>query len=304
MLRETSRSSALQNIDLKLLRVFSVIVECDGFSAAQYDLNMSLSAISAAMSQLETRLGFKLCERGRSGFQLTEGGKLIYSELQSVTRALNEFQTATNSFKGDMHGQVSIAMDDAILTNLRCPIYKVIHDFAQAAPNLALNVVILTAPQMETALLENDINIAVGPFRDISSALKSHQIYLEKQLLCCGPGHPAFGVTDANELSAIVRRSNYASRSYTDAGEWLNASEYPNSVTTTKTEAMLALVLSGQYVGYLPRHFCESWIEMGEIWPLVDDVYSYDTPMHVVYKKGHQDPRIKLFLNAVSKHTN
>ncbi|WP_371811937.1 LysR family transcriptional regulator [Ruegeria sp. R13_0] len=59
---------------MKLLQVFAHVVEAGGLSPAQYRLNMSLSAVSAAISNLETRLGFRLCDRGRGGFQLTEGG--------------------------------------------------------------------------------------------------------------------------------------------------------------------------------------------------------------------------------------
>ena len=60
----------LHDVDLKLLRVFATIVKCGGFSAAQAALNAGPSTISEQMSHLETRLGVKLCQRGRSGFHL------------------------------------------------------------------------------------------------------------------------------------------------------------------------------------------------------------------------------------------
>ena len=61
----------LYDVDLKLLRVFETIVKCGGFSAAQAALNVGQSTISEQMTQLEARLGVKLCQRGRSGFRLT-----------------------------------------------------------------------------------------------------------------------------------------------------------------------------------------------------------------------------------------
>ena len=63
----------LHDVDLKLLRVFATIVKCGGFSAAQAALNAGQSTISEQMSHLETRLGVKLCQRGRSGFRLPPG---------------------------------------------------------------------------------------------------------------------------------------------------------------------------------------------------------------------------------------
>ena len=59
----------LHDIDLQLLRLFVSVVECGGFSAAQGELGLSQSSISQQMARLETRLGYRLCSRGKGGFQ-------------------------------------------------------------------------------------------------------------------------------------------------------------------------------------------------------------------------------------------
>ena len=69
----------VQDTDLKLLRIFETIVRCGGFAAAQPILNIGASSISEYMSQLETRLGLRLCERGRAGFRLTEEGAELHA---------------------------------------------------------------------------------------------------------------------------------------------------------------------------------------------------------------------------------
>ena len=51
--------------DLKLLRIFISVVRHQGFANAQRELNLSTSAISTYMSQLEGALGIVLCHRGR-----------------------------------------------------------------------------------------------------------------------------------------------------------------------------------------------------------------------------------------------
>jgi DNA-binding transcriptional LysR family regulator len=53
--------------DLKLLRIFACVVRHQGFASAQQELNLSTSAISTYMSQLEAALGIVLCHRGRGG---------------------------------------------------------------------------------------------------------------------------------------------------------------------------------------------------------------------------------------------
>ncbi len=59
---------ALSGLDFKLLKVFKAVVEAGGFSAAQNELNVGLAAISKQISDLEIRIGMRLCTRGREGF--------------------------------------------------------------------------------------------------------------------------------------------------------------------------------------------------------------------------------------------
>ena len=64
----------IETADLRLFRLFMTVVEAGGFTAAQSELNLSLSTISTHFAELEGRLGVRLCRRGRSGFKLTEEG--------------------------------------------------------------------------------------------------------------------------------------------------------------------------------------------------------------------------------------
>ena len=72
--------------DLKLLRIFVSVVRHQGFASAQQELNLSTSAISTYMSQLEAALGLVLCHRGRGGFSLTSKGELFHQETLRLHR--------------------------------------------------------------------------------------------------------------------------------------------------------------------------------------------------------------------------
>jgi DNA-binding transcriptional LysR family regulator len=64
--------------DLRLLNIFKVVVENNGVTPAQDVLGKNKATISIALSDLETRFGFSLCQRGRGGFKLTPEGEVIY----------------------------------------------------------------------------------------------------------------------------------------------------------------------------------------------------------------------------------
>ena len=63
-----------KRLNIKLLEVFITVVKHQGYSGAQQDLNLTTSAISNYMSELESYVGFTLCQRGRGGFLLAEKG--------------------------------------------------------------------------------------------------------------------------------------------------------------------------------------------------------------------------------------
>lgn len=54
--------------NLRLLHVFITVAKYQGFANAQQELNLTVSAISNYMSELEEKLGITLCRRGRGSF--------------------------------------------------------------------------------------------------------------------------------------------------------------------------------------------------------------------------------------------
>lgn len=83
---------ALSKADMHLLYVFGTVVEARGFSAAQITLNVSASTISRQITDLETRLGLRLCQRGRKGFRLTEKGEIVYAAARKLFAELDLFR--------------------------------------------------------------------------------------------------------------------------------------------------------------------------------------------------------------------
>ena len=74
----------LHDVDLQLLRLFLGVVESNGFSAAQGELGLSQSSISQQMAKLETRLGYRVCNRGKGGFSLTPKGEQLLIAARSL----------------------------------------------------------------------------------------------------------------------------------------------------------------------------------------------------------------------------
>ena len=123
----------LHKADLHLLAVFTTVAECGGFAAAQVALNVSQSTISRQIGDLEKRLGLRLYQRGRSGFRLTDKGRIVYEACQHLSTALESFRTAVGALRGELVGDLSIAAIDNWATERGYPMADVLRAFRAKA---------------------------------------------------------------------------------------------------------------------------------------------------------------------------
>src|SRR5947209_7309346 len=98
----------LLDLDLRLIRIFLALVDAGGVSAAQPTLNMSQSTISTHLATLEARLGFRLCERGRSGFRLTPKGTTFVDSSRHLLNTLNDFSVSVRNMDRKLVGTLNI----------------------------------------------------------------------------------------------------------------------------------------------------------------------------------------------------
>ena len=154
---------------------------------------------------------------------------------------------------------------------------------------------------MERPLLNNELNIAIGTFRQLSAALKAETVYVERQLLCCGRAHPAFDLQEGREVEQAVAKAKYSDRSFDDRDMHQAQGLFSSAAKAATMEAILGMVLSGFYQGYLPQHACKPWIERGELKSLFPETYAYDTEIKLVNRKGHGNKRVDLFLKTLAE---
>ena len=103
--------------DLKLLRIYAAVVEAGGLSPAQSDLNLALSTISGRIHDLETRVGFRLCTRGRAGFGLTPEGVVVFEEAHKLFASVEGFDRRVKRLGTSVAGTLSLGITDNTLTD-------------------------------------------------------------------------------------------------------------------------------------------------------------------------------------------
>lgn len=290
----------IANIDLRLLRVFKVVVECEGFSSAQSELNISQSTISNHMLALEERLQCKLCNRGRSGFSITEEGRIVYEAAVKLFESIDDFCGSAESLHGRLAGELRIGIVDNTVTDPRAPLANALGRFSARPNNVHVKIVVDSPPALQRHLMDKKIDLAIFGFAQKLPGLRYQNLYIEASGLYCGRHHPLFSAP--TDLITIEGLKNHAvvSRTY-----WFNQDldriNVPKAAASVEhMEAQLTLILSGAYLGFLPVHYAEYWVERGDLRPILQDDISYGVRFQLVTRKGSKlTPTVTAFIRDV-----
>jgi DNA-binding transcriptional LysR family regulator len=276
----------VHDVDLRLLRVFVAIVECGGLSAAESRLNIGRSTISAHLSDLEVRLGIKLCKRGRSGFELTETGRVTYQASLELLQQCEAFTSTVASSKHELSGRVTISTIDTFVSDPRCGVARVISALKAKGDNIQFDINVCEAREVETSVANGRSLVGLGVSRHHLRGLDYYPLHNETNYLYCGQGHKLFNCppSEINKLleTAEVITSNYM-RDKEVRNDGLN---YQNSATAYHDEGIAHLILSGEFIGYLPEHYASYWVEKGLFTSILPEKYSYQIPVMLISSKN------------------
>jgi DNA-binding transcriptional LysR family regulator len=264
----------ISDIDLRLLRVFRAVVEAGGFTNAQALLNVSQSTISNHMTQLESRLGFKLCYRGRSGFGLTEEGSVFYEHLTRFFQALHDLEQQSMELRGGLSGRLRLGMIDNLITDPACPLQMALDRFFRLPDNTVhCSIEVLSPPDMERLLLAGELDAAIGIFGQQTPGLHYQALYREHDVLVCNARHPLAAISDPVVLSRKIPSAGKVVRVFLGTAEFpfLDARDESMMASVTNVEAAAMLILSGPFIGFLPEHYARPWLDSGELIALQPD---------------------------------
>ncbi len=182
----------LHDLDLQLLRLFVRVVECGGFSAAQGELGLSQSSISQQMARLETRLGYRLCSRGKGGFKITPKGEQLLTATRGLFESIEAFRHQSNGVAGRLIGEVRLGLSEALDQSVLQRVADAIRRFRERDESVRIELISAMPGEMERLLLQQRLDLAIGYFSQVQGAFDYREMFTETQHLYCAAGHPLF----------------------------------------------------------------------------------------------------------------
>ncbi|MBE1284195.1 MAG: LysR family transcriptional regulator [Rhodobacteraceae bacterium] len=282
-----------------LLETFVTVAECGGFSDAQFALGITQSAISIRIRDLETSLGYRVCERGRGGFRLTEQGEIAYQKARDMLRSARDFDAELLELRNAVTGDLRIGVVDAVSSLPGLNLAVALQRFLQRPNEVRLEIVVASPIDLTQQLISGELHVAIAPFRSLSPDLDYVELCAEEHRLYCSTSHPLFDRPAEDIGPQILSQYPLCQRTYDMLVSPDLGLPEPRAVVANM-EAMAMLIETGQYIGPLPEHFAKPRVAQGLFRELASPELCWSSPFSLATRRAQVHRRaVELFVQDV-----
>jgi DNA-binding transcriptional LysR family regulator len=270
------------SFSLRQLRYFIAAAELGQISQAAMELNVSQSAVTAAIQQLEALLGGKLFDRVPHGVSLTPEGARFLQYSRNIMAAVNEALRAPRMSNAATTGTVRIGVTYTV-AGYFLPQHHA--RFARSFPGVTIELHEASRPSIEQALIEGALDIGMLLVSNLENreGLESEILIRSRRRLWTPTDHPLLRleqVTLAEIASEPYVMLTVDEASQTAERYWTKRSYQPNVIfRTSSVEAVRSMVAAGMGVTILSDMTYRPWSLEGqriETRAIADDVPTLD----------------------------
>lgn len=270
------------SITLKQLDYFIATAETGQVSHAAVDLNVSQSAVTAAIKALEAQLGVRLFDRTHSGVRLTMEGARFLDHARVISGAVAAAIRSPLKERRALAGTLRLGMTYTVMGYYMSRYYA---RFRATYPQIEVNVLELPRDALEDGLIRGEIDIAVMLVSNLAhrQELEQEVLMRSSRRLWLSADHPL--LARAEIALADVSREDYVMLTVDEAKKtasryWDKVGLSPRTIlTTSSVEAVRSLVASGMGVTILSDMVYRPWSLEGqriEARALVEPIPSMD----------------------------
>ena len=225
------------------------VAECRGFRRAAEQLAVSQSAVSQAITGLETKLGQRLLQR--RPVELTDAGERLLTYAQSHAREESQLLRDLEGIRRGAQARLSLAVNPTI-NRYHAP--ELVLDYCERQPDARLQLDELPSRQVIQAVVNGTAELGMGPFQRQMPALDCIPLYEELRILVVAAQHPARRALGSDPLAALTELPLLAS--YLDdpeerPGERRIRDHFSQVWEVRSISLRLKLLAAGRALGYV-----------------------------------------------------
>lgn len=245
--------------NIRHLKYFIATAELGQVSRAAVELSVSQSAVTAAVRELEAILGTRLFVRSAQGMTLTDAGRRFLASGYEIIAKVEDSLRAADTIR--LEGELSIA---ATYTVIGYFLPGHLERLRRVMPDVILKVNEMSRQALETALLENRIEIAVALTSNIAHPELAKETLLSSPRRLWLPTRHRFAEREDLDLPDIADEPyvmlTVDEAAHTAMRYWAPSAATPKIVLrTSSVEAVRSMVANGQGVSILSDMVYRPW---------------------------------------------
>ncbi len=283
---------------IDLFRIFVRVVECASFTRAADMFGMPRSSVSAAIQDLEARVGTRLLHRTTRRVTPTQDGATFYDRCMRVIADVEETESLFRQAAAGPSGMLRIDVPGRIG---RIVIAPALPGFFARYPDIEIR---LGVTDRAVNLVEESIDcvLRVGPLAD--SGMIARSIGELSLINVASPDYIArYGIPTAPGDLHRHRAVRYASPSSGRVEDWEWAEDgtvktmaMTGSVTVNSAEAYIACCQAGLGLIQIPAYDVRAHLAAGELVEVMPDHRAAPLPMTLLYPhRQHLSQRLQVF---------
>lgn len=237
------------------IRAFLSVAQTGSFSKAAAALNLSPSALTVQIQQLEDWLGVALLERSPRHVCLTGAGQNALLPMEKLLLDLDNIVNAARDIAASRRGVISIAALPSLCSSVLPAVLK---QFRERFPGVEVRLRDVVAQRIDTLVMEREVDFGLGVQVRPAHGLEFKAILEDRLCLFTSRDHPLATrkAVKISELSSYPIVLTGRDSSVRDLVERLFADEHlPLSagLEANYMSTVLALVSQGQGITLLPE---------------------------------------------------
>ena len=161
-------------VTLKQVRAFEAAADTGSFTTAAERLNLTQSAVSMLIRQMEEALGLPLFVRTGRGVALTDFGTEARPGLRRALTELAEVADAARGLNDLRRGKLRLALPQILAAAWLPPALRA---FRGAHPDVRIEIVDPVTDRVAPTVGQNDAEIGIGPERMVAPEIEATPIW-------------------------------------------------------------------------------------------------------------------------------
>lgn len=296
---------------MEQMQVFSRVVETGSFTQAAAGLGLAKASVSAAVQQLEARLGTRLLHRSTRRVQLSQDGQLFYERAKDVLADLDELDSMFRQAGSQpLRGRVRLDMSTGVARQIVMPRLP---ELLQRHPELEIE---FSSTERRVDLVREgfDCVLRVGLLGPAEAGLQARPLGLLPMVNCLSPAYLARHgepgeLDDLHQHHLVHYVSLLGARSggfeYLDNTGQMQRLAMAGALTVNNAEAYQAACLAGLGLIQAPRVGVQALLDQGLLREVLPAYRPPDMPLTLLYAHRRQLPaRVRVVMDWLAQVVN